>query len=905
MEQTHALSVSAVAEALGTDIEHGLSDAVAKARLAEYGANELPPEKKMSPLVMFFRQFHSGLTYILLAAAAISVAAGEWSDCFGILLAVAIKAVIGFVQERKAEGALDRLRDMVVQEAAVIRDRRVHRVPARELVPGDVVLLVEGDRITADMRLAESRGLATNESALTGESANSRKSVEAVDASALLPERACMAWMGTTVISGEGRGIVVETGKRTAFGKIADSLVSIRRGRTPLEERLDKLGRQLGFSAVLLCLLVMVFGTLRGDALLQMFFFAIALMVSIVPEGLPAVLAVVLAIGVQRMAKRNAIVRHVPSVETLGITDIICTDKTGTLTENKMTVREVHVAGRRVTVSGEGWDPRGEFMIDGRSFRPGDIPDFDLLLRATALCNKAALQWKDDRAAVIGEPTEGALAVMSAKAGYERTSLEMEYRLVEEIPFNSERKFRAVLLERNDVRGVHSRVIFAVGAYGIIRDRSTHVGADGRGRTLDGAARAECDAANHDMANRSLRVLGVAFKFVGESQDSLDDRDVRDLAFLGAVGMIDPPRVGVAKAIARCHRAGVRVIMVTGDQRDTALAIGREIGLFETADRLEERVHTEKEIAQMDERTFSAALKNAVVFARVTPETKLRIVSGLQQLGHVVAMTGDGVNDAPALKKASIGVAMGITGTDVTKEVADMVLADDNFVSIVSAIEEGRIVFRNVKQTTAYLFMTNVGEIVTIFASMAFGLPLPLLPTQILWMNLITDGFPDMALATEPPSGDALSEPPRGKDAPIISKSVLILSVITCAVMCMGTILLYALAIVDHDLSYARSVAFTAMAVFQIWNVFNMRSFTASIFSLGLFTNKYVLAAVVGAFGLQMTVLYQPQLRKLFSTQPIDLKEWLLILVVTGSVIVVVEAYKSMCRKGFIPKNWQ
>ncbi|HTK03955.1 MAG TPA: HAD-IC family P-type ATPase [Candidatus Eisenbacteria bacterium] len=902
MVNIHAQSIEEAIAALKTDAERGLTAAVARARFEEKGPNELPQDARPSVFLLFLKQFQNGLTYVLFCAAALSFFVDQMNDGLGIIVAVLIDAIVGFVQERRAERALEKLREMVVQESSVMRDGRVHRVPARELVPGDILMLTEGDRVTADSRLIECRELAANESSLTGESSSVEKDAAPVAPEASLADRRDMVWMGTSVVSGHGKAVVVETGRRTAFGRIAVSLSDIKRGRTPLESQLDRLGRRLGLLAIILSAVVFVAGSARGFAAVDMFFFAVALMVSVVPEGLPAVLAIVLAIGVQRMAKRNALVRHVPSVETLGAATVICTDKTGTLTENKMTVRGIVTAERELAVSGEGWEISGHFSDGGKRVRPAELPDARELLEAVALCNKSTLEVRDGRPSVVGDPTEGALAVVAAKAGIERRVLEKDLTLLDEVPFSSLRKYRAVLEERQE-GGQRERIAYVVGAFEVIWGRSASVAAAGAARPADAAAFKHFETANDRMAGGAMRVLGVAMRRMGPGKGALADGDVRDLTFLGLVGMIDPPRQGVAKAIKRCKRAGVRVIMVTGDHKATALAIAKEIGLVSRNDD-GRGVFTDADVAGLDETAFREALKGATVFARVAPETKLRIVSALKKEGHVVAMTGDGVNDAPALKKASIGVAMGITGTDVTKEVADMVLADDNFVTIVNAIEEGRIVYRNIKQTTAYLFMTNIGEVVTIVACLAAGLPLPLLPAQILWMNLVTDGLPDMALATEPTSDDVLAGPPRRGNAPILTKSIVGLTMVTALCMCLGTIELFTTALAAHGLKYARSVAFTALAVSQLWNVFSMRSATASVFKLGLFSNLFVFWAVTISLSLQLAVLYVPTLQQLFGTVPLELDEWLRIVVITSSVFFAVEIYKWLCRKRVIPESW-
>lgn len=903
MKNAHAQPIESVAKAFSTDIDRGLGEEEAAARLQEYGPNELPEEKKRSVLLLFLKQFHSTLTYILFAAAALSCFVGEYKDAIGILIAVLIDVIFGFVQERRAESAITKLRVMIVQEASVMRNGNLHRIPARDIVPGDVVMLSEGDKIVADARLVEVKDLRMSEASLTGESSPVHKAAGMVGEDTPMADMSDMVWMGTSVVAGNARAVVVETGVRTEFGRIAESLREIERDKTPFELRINRLGKKLGLWAIALSLVVLAAGLLRGFPIGGMFFFAVAMMVSVIPEGLPAVLAVVLAIGVRRMARRNAIVRHVPSVETLGVTDVICTDKTGTLTENKMTVREIATANHDLHVTGEGWHPEGDFVLDGNPIRTSEIGELDMLLKAATLCNRASLEWKGERAGIVGDPTEGALVVMGAKAGLDKRSLRKDYVLIDEIPFSSARKYQAVLEEHTDLSDKRSRYMFVVGAYDVLVKKMGSVMVKGKKCGMDAGLRGQFDRANDRMAGEAMRVICVAYKKVPVGQNAISDDDTEDLTLLGLVAMIDPPRDGVDRAIERCRSAGVRVIMITGDQKATAVAIGREIGLIDGADG--QAVLTENDIDDITDEELREKVQDTAIFARVTPKTKLRIVSALQEMDHIVAMTGDGVNDAPALKKASIGISMGISGTDVSREVADMVLADDNFVSIVNAIEEGRTVFQNVKNTTAFLFMTNAGEVVTVLGSLLVGLPLPLLPTQILWMNLVTDGFPDVALATEPTDKNVLNEPPRRKGAPVLTKNIFVLTALTSALMCVGTLVLFSWALKSGDLAYARTVAFTTMAVFQLWNVFNMRSMRESLFTLGLWSNMFVFWGVVASLALQVAVIYIPALSSVFRTVPLGIMEWFIIVAVSSSVFFAVEIYKVFYRRGVIPVAWR
>lgn len=893
------MDADAALVALGSTPQ-GLTDAEAARRLAERGPNALPGEAPVSRIALFFKQFRSALIYILLLAAGVSLAAGHPFDAAAIAAIVAVNGVIGYAQERKAEAALAKLKALTVPTVAVRRGGRTERIEASALVPGDVVLVAEGARVPADLRLIAQADLTADESALTGESLPSEKALAAVPAEAGVADRSPMLFMGTLVVSGEGLGLVVETGERTAFGAIAHSLAVIRRERTPLERRIDRLGRTLALAAVGLSGLLFLVGLLRGLGALEMFLTAVAMAVSSIPEGLPAVLAVTLAVGVQRMARRNAVTRRLPAVETLGVVDVVCTDKTGTLTENKMTVRRAALPGLDVQVTGEGWAPEGEFLSGGEAFAPASHPELARLLRTAALCNKAELLQRDGRWAANGDPTEAALVALAAKAGFAKRELQAVGRAVAEIPFSSERKYRA-LLHDSDAAG---REVLAVGAFETLLERSVAV-ADGdaeRPITPDDVARFE--EANRTMAGGAMRVLAIAARHAEAGEEGLDDAGVSGLTLLGLVGMIDPPRRGVAEAIADARRAGIRVIMNTGDHRETAVAIAREVGILGPEEPAEGRVLVDAEVAAMSDERLREALRHAAVFARVSPQTKVRVVQGLRALGHVVAMTGDGINDAPALKSADIGVAMGITGTDVTKEVAEMVLADDNFVSIVSAVEEGRIVYRNVKQTVAYLVMTNVGEAVTILAALALGLPLPLLPAQILWLNLVTDGFSGVALAAEKRHGDELRRPPRRRDDRILSRSLFLMTGLTAALMAGGTLLLFRWAVEADGLERARTVAFLSMALFQLWNAFSMRSATASIFTLGWRSNPWVTRGVALSVALIAALVYIPALRGLFGLAPVGWKEWALAAAVSSSVLWAVEGYKVLVRRGIIPARW-
>lgn len=875
-------------------LHEGLTQERVASLRAQFGPNELPVERKQSALFRFLKQFNRGLTYVLFVAAGLSVWVGGVSDAIGILLAVLIDAVFGFVQERRAEGAMEALKGMVTYEASVIRDGKPHRIAASEVVPGDILRLEEGDRVSADARLIESRDLRTDESALTGESSLVNKSIGVVAREAGIGDQVGMVWMGTSVVGGRGLAVVTATGVDTAFGRIAHSIASIVRARTPLETRLDVLGRQLAIFSVVLSVVVFASGVARGETVSSMFFFAVALMVAVVPEGLPAVLAVVLALGVRRMAKRKAIVRHVPSVETLGASDVICTDKTGTLTENKMTVREIATASARVAVSGEGWEMEGEFTAGDRSIIPADTAELLQIMIASTMATRSFIEVRGDKTVVSGDPTEAAMVVLAAKAGFDRAGFEGERRLVDDIPFSSERRFRAALIEHTKIDGQKLFRAYIVGAFETVAERCTLSMNSGRVIPYQEAV-SVYQTANEDMGKRALRTLAVA-RVELESEGVLSDTDLVGMTMLGLVGMIDPPRAGVREAVEKCRQAGIRIMMLTGDQKATATAIARDIGIINGETN---GVFTESEVAMMTDEQFRKAVREATIFARVSPETKLRVVTALQADGHTVAMTGDGVNDAPALKKASIGIAMGLSGTDVARATADMILTDDHFVTIVNAVEQGRIVFRNVRQTTAYLLMTSLGEVVTVLAALLSGMPLPLLPAQILWLNLVIEGFPDVALATESGTNGLLDAPPRRRNEAILAPGTLLLSGLVAVVMGLISILSYVMALPLGE-DHARTIAFTTLAVCAMWNVFTMRSLTESIFSFRPFSNKYVNLAVVVSVGLQAVVLYVPALQATFRTVPLGVVDIARIVVLTSLVAVTAEVYKAMARRGWV-----
>ncbi len=915
----HRLSSEAVATALSTDLRAGLSVEEAARRLQEMGPNELQERPGPTIWQLTLAQFNNFLVILLLAAAGVSLALGEFIDAGAILAIVALNAVLGVVQEHRANRAMEALKRLASPTARVIRGGQIADIPSRDLVPGDVLLLEAGNYVAADVRLVDAANLRIEEAALTGESNPVEK-----DASASFPEetplgdRLNLAFMGTLVTYGRGQSVVTATGMRAEIGKIAAMLQSVKEEATPLQKKLEDLGKVLGTACIVIAALVVALGIARAAAtdegpvleyIVELLLTAISLAIAAVPEGLPAIVTVCLAIGMQRMVRRNALIRKLPAVETLGSATYICSDKTGTLTQNKMLAERVYMNGRLYEVTGVGYEPEGEIRSDGQGASGNEVQELQELLRCAALCNDAVLQRVDEGGEessgdgganwrLIGDPTEGALVALAAKAGLWKQEQEEELPRVAEIPFDSARKWMVTVHQDSRAGGA---IAYLKGAPDVVLGLCDSILINGATLPLGDRERHEVLQCNQAMASDALRVLGFALRELERAPARLEPGDVgQGCTFLGLVGMIDAARPEARDAIQLCRSAGIRPVMITGDFLTTAVAIAHDLNLL----RPRGRAVTGAELDALSEDEFLDQVEDIDVYARVSPQHKVRIVDALMQREYVVAMTGDGVNDAPALKKASIGVAMGITGTDVTKEVAAMVLADDNFISIVSAIEEGRIVFRNVKQTTAYLFMTNIGEVATVLAAVFAGLPLPLLPAQILWMNLVTDGFPSLALATEGVHGDVLNEPPKSRKTPFLSKNVIVLTVVTSAIMCAGTLLLFVRALSGGDPEYARTVAFTAMAMFQLWNVFNMRSGRKSLLDIGFFSNFYVVLAVAASIGLQMAVLYVPGLQKVFQTAPLGVIDWAAIVLTTSSVVVAVELFKLAYRRGAIPKSW-
>jgi Ca2+-transporting ATPase len=874
----HSLRAHDVVSRLGSKTE-GLDEEEAKLRLSRFGRNELEPEKKPSSAGIFLRQFKSVLVIILLAATLISLALGETVDAAVILAIVFAISVLGFVQEYRAEKALEALKRMAALTATVVRGGVESEIPARELVPGDVVVLSVGDKIPADMRLVETVNLRIDEASLTGESVSSEKGIDPVPQDSPLVDRTCNAYAGTVVSYGRGRGVVFSTGQATEFGKIASMMQAAPKVKTPLELRIESVGRVLGAIMVGASVLVLVVGLARGQPLLEMFLWSVSLAVAAVPEALPAVVTGGLAIGVRRMAKRNAIVRRLPAVETLGSTTIICSDKTGTMTKGEMTVRRIFVGKELYEVTGSGYEPRGEILKDGI---PALNDDLSLIARVGALCNDAPMTVAS-LTRVVGDPTEIALLVIAAKAGEKVERLKLTYPRIFEAPFTSERKRMTTVHNAPDGQ----LLCCMKGALETVLPSCESAYFEGRSVPMDQAMIRRVHDVGEQMASDALRVLAFAFKAMSNVRSDFERNSESGLVFLGLMGMIDPPREEVKEAVRKCDTAGIKVVMITGDHKATAEAVARELGLLSS----KRKVLSGAELDRLQGNEFEGLVEDVAVYARVSPEHKLRIVTALKKKGHIVAMTGDGVNDAPALKNANIGIAMGITGTDVTKEAADIVLADDNFASIVAAVEEGRVIYDNIRKYLLFLLSANTGELLIMLSAVLFGFPLPLVPVQILYVNLATDGLPALALGIDPPVQDLMRRHPRNPKLSVFAGLKGWIAGITL-LMSLVMMSLFAYGLSSRGLVEARSLMFMAIIVFELVFAFSCRSQSQTIFRLGVTSNKYLVAAVLSQLCLLLLIMYVPSVARLFEVTPIGIIDWLMVVAAGISGFVLAEISK-------------
>jgi len=894
----HAKSPTKVLKELETDI-NGLTEEEAKIRLEKYGSNELPEKKEIHPFLIFIKQFHSVMIYILFIAVAISAFLEHYIDAWVILAIIVINAMIGFVQEYKAEKAIEALKKMIVQYAKVFREGELLSIPAKMLVPGDIILLEEGDRFPADARIFEMKNFRTVEASLTGESLPIDKDIKTLPEKTGLADRKNMIWMGTFAAAGNAKAVVVATGAETAIGKIAQSIEKIEKKKSHFEEKTDKLAWQMGAVAGIGALITFIVGYfVRGFEFTEIFLFTIAALVAGIPEGLPAILAIALSFGANKMAKRNAIIRTLPATETLGVVDIILTDKTGTLTENTMNAEKIILPDQdEITITGEGWRPVGEFLQDDKEIIPLENPQFDKLLHICAICNNARLLHKEEEEEeeyeIIGDPTEAALVVLAEKAGIKKEAIAETEKRLDDLPFNPELKYRASLSLLIKKKTTHE--IYVIGAPEAVIDASdSFLGKEGEEKLTAGEKKKILDKTDN-LAGKAMRMIAIAYKKVPTKTEELTEELVKDLTFVGVVGMMDPPRPEVFDAIEKAKKAGIRVVMTTGDHKQTAIAISKRIGLLDKKKKDDYPVAlTEKDLQDLDENEFEKAIRHVDVFARLTPKMKMRITKTLQKDGHIVAMTGDGVNDAPALKKADIGISMGIIGTDVARESSSIVLADDNFASIINAIEEGRIVFTNTRHSSSFLVTTNFAEAVTIVTTLLVGLPLPLLATQILWLNLVTDSAPALALAADSGYENVLDRSPRDKKENILNKEVVPFLITVVIVMVLSTIFIFK-TYLPMGIEKARAGVFVVMSFTQLFNVLNMRSIRNSIFKIGV--SKYIVWALVFSVALTVLVIYAPVFHKLFQFEPLSFKELMFAILLSSLVWWFGELYKLVRNK--------
>jgi len=910
----HAMDAEETLKALNGTAT-GLSQAEAQRRLAEYGPNELKKEKRASPIKLFLEQFTDILIVILLIATALSVAVGEIIDAVVIIAIVFATAILGFVEEFRSEKAVEALRKMTAPTAVVLRDGKEVKIPSSAIVPGDVVLLYTGDKVPADARILKSFNLKIDEASLTGESSPVNKNMELCQAGVPLNDRRNMVFTGTIVVYGRGEAVATSTGMNTEFGKIAKMVQMTEEEETPLEKRTQSIGKWIGILSVVICLGVAVIGIIEGRKIIDMILWGISLAVAAVPEALPAIVTGALAVGMYRMARVNTIVKRLPAVETLGCTSVICSDKTGTMTKGEMTVQRIYVVDQVIKVTGIGYDPEGEFLIENQKLDPKN-GKLSTLLTAATLCNDAKLE-KDtstERWVIKGDPTEGALVVTAAKAGLWKQDLEKQQPRLGEIPFSSETKRMTTM----HAAPSNKKIAYMKGAPEIVLSKCTKVLVNGKSSKLNDEDRTRILKVNEAMARQALRNLGFAFRELAESVNTCDEKIEKDFTFVGIMGMIDPPREEVKEAIYTCRKAGINVVMVTGDHKLTAVAVAKELNLLGENEE-EGKVLTGEELEKLSDDQLTSMVQNVVIYARVSPEHKMRIVKAWKAKGQIVAMTGDGVNDAPALKMSDIGVSMGITGTEVTKEASDMVLTDDNFASIVKAAKEGREIYDNIKKYLTYLLRCNVMEILVMFtavvsvpylarvftpnadATFVGDATIALTAAQLLWVNLTTDGLPAIALGIDPGDPDIMERKPRDPNESVFTRDVkLYLSLVP---ILMSSLLLFGYFFYKPwegtaQLLEARTQLLTAMILMELANAISARSLKYPVWKVGVFKNKFLWYAVGSSFLLQLFVLYTPGLNSAFNVSAPEPLDWAFAVLFMTITFVTLETAKYIaCRR--------
>ena len=915
----HAMKIEIAMHELNVE-EIGLTQEEAQKRLNEYGPNELKKEKGTSPIKLFLEQFADILIIILLIATGLSLAIGEVYDAIVIFAIVLACALLGFIEEYRSEKALEALKKMTAPTAIVLRDRKEVKIPTSQIVPGDIILLYTGDKVPADARLIGAINLKVDEAALTGESAPVNKDTNAIPEDTQLNDRLDMIFTGTVIVYGRGKAVVTSTGMNTEFGKIAKMVQMTEEEETPLEKRMAAVGKWIGILAIVVCAAVGAIGILEGRAILDMILWAVSIAVAAVPEALPAIVTGALAVGMYRMAKVNTIVKRLPAVETLGCTSVICADKTGTMTKGQMTVQRIYVNDKAIKVTGVGYEPEGEFRFEDKKIDPSD-EDLRTLLKASTLCNDAKLEKETEtqRWMIKGDPTEGALVVAAAKAGLWKEELEQQEPRIGEIPFSSERKRMTTV----HIFSGKKKIAYMKGAPEIVLERCTKILANSKMRRITGDERTKLLEVNEAMALQALRNLGFAFKELPENLESFDEKIEKDFTFVGIMGMIDPPREEVKDAIYICRKSGINVVMVTGDHKLTALAVAKELNLLGEKDE-EGRVLTGAELDKINDEQLAEMVERVAIYARVSPEHKMRIIKAWKTKGQVAAMTGDGVNDAPALKMSDIGVSMGITGTEVTKEASDMVLTDDNFASIVKAVKEGREIYDNIKKYLTYLLRCNVMEILVMFIAVvtvpylakiyspsanpsAIGeATVALTAIQLLWVNLTTDGLPAIALGIDPGDPDLMERKPRDPNESVFTRDVKIY--LSAVPILMTALLLFGYFYYKpwegaHQLTEARTQLLTAMILMELANAVSARSLKYPVFKVGTFKNKFLWYAILSSFALQLVVLYTPGIQGIFDVSSPEPLDWAFAILFTAITFGSLEIGKYIASKRSKPKH--
>lgn len=885
---------------LGTSIEKGLTDLEVEKRLERYGANELMEKPRDSFLSKLINQFSDFLVLILIVAAMFSMFIGETRDSIVIISIILVNALLGIYQEGKAEKALEALQQMTSPTAKVIRNKHLDVIPTSNLVPGDVVVLESGDIVPADIRLIESSNLKVDEASLTGESLPVEKNSNRVYKNDIpLGDRENMSFMSTIVTYGRTKGIVVETGHGTEIGKIATQIQSFDEELTPLQKKLNDLGKYLGIITIIVCIIVFLVGILQGRKVMEMFMVAISLAVAAIPEGLPAIVTIVLALGMNKMVKRNAIVKKLLAVETLGSITVICSDKTGTLTQNEMTAIRIFTGNKVYDATGVGYDTTGEFQINGKKIEVDDGSDLKKLLSIGVLANDADINSANGIFKVVGDPTEGALITLGHKGNILKRNMNKEYPRIEEIPFDSDRKMMTTF-HKNYLPG--KMVSFTKGAPDIIIKRCKYICINGEIKIFDEIQKRKTFDINNKFAKDALRVLALSYREFDSLPENLDSNNIENnMIFVGLVGMIDPSRPEAKDAIVKCKEAGIKPIMITGDYKETAFAISKELGIANSI----KEVMIGEDLDEISDRELKEVVKNTSIYARVTPEHKVRIVSALKANGEIVAMTGDGVNDSMALKKADIGISMGITGTDVAKNTAEVILTDDNFASIIAAVEEGRVIFSNIRKFVFFLLSCNIGEILIVFISILFNLPIPLLPIQLLWLNLVTDSFPALALGVEKGEEDIMKLKPKDPESPIIDRYMMV-DIIVQSIAIGATSLfayIWALKAFPDNLIKARTITFATLILAELLRAYSSRSERHLLFEIGFLTNPTMIYATTLSFFLLLGVIYIPILQPIFYTVPLGLIDWGIISSFAFVPLIISELYKTLFTRRKAEKN--